>query len=153
MLKRSLIIILIGGTFLFIGALVLVSQKSQDKQQAAAKIFLKTETLTAAILDTPTAKQKGLSGQDKLAPHQAVLMIFPEPGEYGIWMPNMKFPIDVIWLDQNQQIVHLEPNVTPDSYPQTFYPNKPAQLIIEANIKTIENNHLQLGDKIIIKKD
>lgn len=153
MFKRNLILVLIGGAILLVGTLVLVSEKSNSNTPTTTKILLPTETLTATILDTPVAAQKGLSGQTSLPSKQAVLMVFPEPGRYGIWMPEMKFPIDVIWLDQNQTIVYLIPNMSPNSYPQTFYPTKPAKFILEANIKTIENNHLQLGDRINIKTD
>ena len=37
-----------------------------------------------------------------------MLFIFSQPDFYPFWMKDMKFPIDIIWLDENLQIINIE---------------------------------------------
>jgi uncharacterized membrane protein (UPF0127 family) len=60
-----------------------------------------------------------------------LLFVFDEPGLHGIWMKDMRFPIDILWLDDAFQVVDVRKNVAPDSYPTVFKPTKPARYVLE----------------------
>ena len=36
-----------------------------------------------------------------------------EPKRRSMWMPNMKFPLDIVWLDGNLKIVSIRLNIQP----------------------------------------
>jgi uncharacterized protein len=42
-----------------------------------------------------------------------MLFIFESPQKYSFWMKDMKFPIDIIWIDSAGKIVHIEKNLPP----------------------------------------
>src|SRR3954468_5145585 len=42
---------------------------------------------------------KGLSGRPCIEPGWGMLFDFGRDGQYAIWMKDMKFPIDVAWID------------------------------------------------------
>ena len=44
-----------------------------------------------------------------------MLFIFPHKGFHGIWMRNMRFPIDALWLDAGGTVVDLRENIRPCS--------------------------------------
>ena len=92
--------------------------------------------------------QKGLSGRINLAPQHGLLFAFPEPGDYGIWMKDMNFAIDIIWLDENQGVIGLAENIQPESYPEIFYADSYSLFIIEINAGEIVETGLKLGDWI-----
>ncbi len=46
-----------------------------------------------------------------MAPDQGMLFTFPEPGYWTFWMKNTKMPLDILWLDRNGNVVHVEPYV------------------------------------------
>jgi len=94
------------------------------------------------VSDTDELREKGLSGFSGLKDNQAMLFIFPEPGLYGFWMKNMLFPIDIMWLDSDFNVVYLEKNVSPDTYPKSFFPVEPAKYVVEFTAGTIEKLRL-----------
>jgi uncharacterized protein len=42
-----------------------------------------------------------------------MLFLFDQPSKQGFWMNEMKFPIDIIWLDSNSRVIHTERNLEP----------------------------------------
>jgi uncharacterized protein len=66
-----------------------------------------------AIASTDEQRIKGLSGLGKLNENEGMIFIFDEPSKQGFWMNEMNFPIDIIWLDSNGKVVHVEKNLEP----------------------------------------
>ena len=59
---------------------------------------------------------KGLSIKNTLNESEGMLFPFDTPGEYSFWMKDMKFPIDIIWIDSNYKIVYIEKNLQPCAF-------------------------------------
>ena len=83
------------------------------------------------IVRTPEDRVRGLSGRPDLKPNTGMLFVFDKPGMYGIWMKDMLFPIDILWVNQFGSIVHIERQASPDSYPRRFQAAKPALYVLE----------------------
>ena len=77
-----------------------------------------------------------------------MLFKYDEPGIYGIWMKDMKFAIDVIWLDGGYRVIKIAENVRPDSFPKVFEPNQPALYVLEVNAGFAARNGIKAGDKV-----
>ena len=92
-----------------------------------------TTTVKVELARTPPEQEKGLSGRTSLPDDHGLLFIFDHADKYGFWMPDMKFPIDMIWIDSNWQIVSIAPSVTPESYPHVFTPKAPASYVLEVS--------------------
>lgn len=90
-------------------------------------------SLTAEIAASSEEKQQGLSGRDCLAANQAMLFPYGMPGEQCFWMKDMRFAIDMIWLDEQKKVVTIKSEVAPDTYPTSFCPDKPAQFVVEVS--------------------
>ncbi len=86
-----------------------------------------------SLADTQEERQTGLSGQTFLPPNYGKLFVFEEPGNYGFWMKDMNFPIDIIWLDENMRILGIEHSVSPSTYPNVFYPPQNVSFVLEVN--------------------
>jgi len=114
----------------------------------AAAVRLGTSTITAAIADTPAARRRGLSGRSSLPEGHGMLFVHSEAGRHGIWMPDMHFPLDIIWLDDRKRVVHIERAVSPDTYPTTFKPDEPARYVLEVNAGVIDKTGLTEGDAV-----
>jgi uncharacterized membrane protein (UPF0127 family) len=71
--------------------------------------------LIADIAATDEQMVKGLSVKDSLAENEAMLFVFDNAAEHTFWMKNMKFPIDIIWMDADKTVVHIEHNLQPCS--------------------------------------
>ncbi|MDE1769432.1 MAG: DUF192 domain-containing protein [Thaumarchaeota archaeon] len=76
-------------------------------------ISIDNVTLNAMIADTEEARVQGLQDQQQLSYNQGMLFVVPAPQVIPIWMPNMKFLLDIIWFDSDGNILHVEKNVPP----------------------------------------
>jgi uncharacterized membrane protein (UPF0127 family) len=83
------------------------------------------------VADTGPARTLGLSNRTFLAEGTGLLFIFEKDGYYPFWMKDMNFPIDIIWIDTQKQIVHIAQNVSPDTYPSTFASKELARYVLE----------------------
>ncbi len=57
-------------------------------------------TYNVMLAKTDAERIKGLSGRDKLGTNEGMLFVFKDPGIYPFWMKNMKFPIDIIYINK-----------------------------------------------------
>ena len=69
--------------------------------------------LEVQIADTDPRRARGLMFQDQLPLDQGMLLVFEELNKHSIWMLNMQFSLDVIWIDDNGMVVYIEKNVPP----------------------------------------
>jgi hypothetical protein len=65
------------------------------------------------VVSTHESLAQGLSGRTFLPPRQGMLFIFPKEEVHSMWMPNMYFSLDIVWLDNEKKIVKIEENVSP----------------------------------------
>jgi uncharacterized membrane protein (UPF0127 family) len=63
-------------------------------------------------------------------------------------MKDMKYPIDIVWISAQKNIVHIEANVKPDDFPKTYMPPKNAQYVLELPQGDAEKRGLRLGSLI-----
>ncbi|OYX42108.1 hypothetical protein B7Y94_04015 [Candidatus Saccharibacteria bacterium 32-49-12] len=90
--------------------------------------------LQADVAKTPQELQKGLGGRTSLGRDEAMLFVFESDGPQSIWMKDMKFPLDIIWLDRAKRVVHIERHVQPDAVPHDTYESTvPARYVLEMN--------------------
>lgn len=81
---------------------------------------------------TSSQQQTGLGGRACIGPNHGMLFTFDKPGRYSFWMKDMKFPIDIAWINTDHKVVGLEKNVAPSTYPNRFVnKDKPAQYVVE----------------------
>ena len=109
------------------------------------------KTFRLDVAATVADRERGLSGRSGLADDQAMLFVFDAPGIHCIWMKDMKFPIDIVWLNEARNVVKLAARVTPDTYPQNFCPDSPAAFVIELPEGTAEQQQLQVGQSVQIQ--
>ncbi len=69
--------------------------------------------LEVQIADTDLSRASGLMFQDQLPLDQGMLLVFDSPNKHSIWMLNMQFSLDIIWIDGDGKVVHIEKNVPP----------------------------------------
>ena len=64
-----------------------------------------------------------------------MLFVFDEDGDWGIWMKDMQFPIDILYISQNGSVVSIDANISPNTYdtnpPEVFYPPLAVRYVLE----------------------
>lgn len=108
-------------------------------------VSVASSTFMVDLAISPEDRVRGLSGRASLPPRTGLLFVFDKPDLYGIWMKDMKFPIDILWIDEELTVVHLEKNVSPQTYPKTFISTKPARFVLELPAGTVNNSNILVG--------
>ena len=115
------------------------------------KIFLPDDvSLTAELAITDEERQLGLMFREKMNWDQAMLFLFEEEDRHSFWMKNMVIPLDILWLDRNKKIIHMETHVPPcKKYPCPSYVSPlPSLYVLELKAGSVERYKLKLSDKI-----
>lgn len=103
----------------------------------------------ATLAATPEKRTQGLSGTKELDELQVMLFVFDTNDRHGIWMKDMNYPIDIFWVSEDFEIVHIEKRVPPESYPRTYRPSQPAKYVIESNANVAEGFNIKVGDLVV----
>lgn len=98
------------------------------------------------IADSEAERVQGLSGVEKLGPTEGLLMKFDGDGIWGIWMKDMKIPLDIIWLDKDKKVIYVVKNAGPElSTTTTFEPKSPARYVIELPAGSVQQAAIKMG--------
>ncbi|MCR4279228.1 MAG: DUF192 domain-containing protein [Candidatus Zambryskibacteria bacterium] len=100
------------------------------------------------VADTPNEISLGLSGRESLEPGNGLLFIMPTSAKHGFWMKDMNFPIDIIWIDDVWVVAGVERSAQPESYPETFTPNRPVKYVLEVPAGTADEFGIDTGGKV-----
>ena len=106
----------------------------------------------AELANTPQKRAEGLMYRTHLAPDRGMLFTFSQAEAWVFWMKNTKISLDLIWINEKKQIIHIEQNVpictrTDDSCPQ-YRPNEGALYVLELAGGRAESLKLQRGSKL-----
>jgi uncharacterized membrane protein (UPF0127 family) len=143
--RRSTTIILITGLVLILVSLVVSFAVTTFKPTTQVHIGSGAYSLQLATTDADLIK--GLSGVEKLHMNGGLLMRFDTLGMHGIWMKDMNFPIDIIWLNAKKEVVYIVMNAPPEEPARTIYtPKDPAQYVLELPAGSIKKAGIKTGD-------
>ncbi len=113
-------------------------------------VYVGSTAVSVTVADSESERLKGLSGVKELGEFEGKLFIFDDEQKYGIWMKDMNFPIDIMWFNNEMQMVYMVENVSPDTYPQVFAPPKEARFVLETNAHFIRSLNIQENDILLL---
>ncbi len=134
-------------------AVILVAAGSfdwPDRTYKHAKLSFGGFTFDVRVSDTEKLRERGLSGLSGLPKNQAMLFVFPKPGIYGFWMKDMLFAIDILWLDRDFKIISFEKNISPETFPKVFYPERPSQYVVELATGALPESTFKSGGQFLV---
>lgn len=104
----------------------------------------------ASVADSLSERIKGLSGTPFLPENVVKLFAFGTPGTHSIWMKDMNYSLDILWVSEDGVIVHIEENIAPETYPDSFASPVPAWYVVEAVAGFVETNDIEVGDEVVV---
>lgn len=169
-MKKDLAII--GGLFLVVIILLVfgkgfssasyvgfgtTTQTSSQKNKNQTNISIGSLSIKAQVASRTNDRKKGLSNRDSLPINEGLLFVFENSGKWTIWMKNMKFPIDIIWIDETpageKKIVDIATDAIPqpekkDEELKRYQPQSQAKYVLEINAGLANLNNLKVGDTV-----
>jgi uncharacterized membrane protein (UPF0127 family) len=147
------------GVAIFVTLLLWLLSAGDIEFSYAASIDNKTSSIvkiddmniTALVALTPEEQSTGLAIKESMKENEGMLFVFDTPKKYSFWMKDMKFPIDIIWVDSNKKIVHIEDNLQPCLFllPCPSYTPTADSLYVLEVVSNFTNKHdIRIGDKV-----
>lgn len=122
------------------------SQQAKVQEYDTAKVQVAGQTLSVELARTSAQQELGLSGRSGLADGTGMLFVFEKPAQYGFWMKDMNFPLDIIWLSDAGKAIFIKKNLSAATYPTVYTPPSPAKYVLEVPAGFSEKNKLKLGE-------
>lgn len=69
---------------------------------------------------TDQAREKGLSDRNNLGKNKVMVFVFDRPAQQCFWMKDMRFPLDMVFVDSSKIIKRIDSNVAPNTYPSSY---------------------------------
>ena len=119
---------------------------SELTDSAEYSLVIGGEKVRVTIADSDATRAQGLSGKEGLAEDEGMLFVFPQDGVHGFWMKDMLFSIDILWMSSGKEIVHVEENVSPDTFPTSFGPKIATRYVLELPAGFVKAHNVAVGD-------
>ncbi len=135
--------------------LLLVSAPARAEEGLIPVTIPSGIVIHAELADTPRKRAEGLMYREHLAKDRGMLFTFAQAQPWTFWMKNTRIPLDIIWMNDKKQIIHIARSVpvctrTDDSCPQ-YQPNDPAMYVLELGSGEADRLKLEKGSKLQFK--
>ncbi len=143
MINRTTILVIIGVVVLGLLAFFVFHTNNPtpttNSMLTIKQVAIGDTQVEVEVAQTEAELEQGLSGRSGLAEGTGMLFVFQQRGDWGIWMKDMQFPIDIVFMtktaDGEASVVSVVKNVSPDTYkenpPEIFYPPLAVDLVME----------------------
>lgn len=122
----------------------------------AASATIGTKTYSLLLAKTEAEKELGLSKRESLSANMGMLFAFETKGIHKFWMNEMRFPIDIIFINDNKIVDFVENAAAPAAGQSAatlpvYAPSEPINYVLEVNANEISKNKFKRGDSVTFK--
>ena len=106
------------------------------------------------LAETSQQVTRGLSGRDSLAQGTGMLFVHKDEKRYTFWMKDIRFPLDMIWIDARCRVADISAQVPPPEPGQSdpsislISPNVPVLHVLEINAGAAAGEGISIGDAV-----
>ena len=170
-MKKFFPILLIPITLALITTILMAQTKTPQTNKS--QVCFNNYCFNVELAITLEEQKHGLMGREYLPINEGMLFIYGQKTVHTFWMKNMLIPLDIIWINENEEVIHIKKNVQPcPKAPETpqetsqktsqetsqkapcpsFTPdNLPSKFTHELNAGTVDKIGLKVGDKLTLK--
>lgn len=138
--------VLVGAVV--ISLIIIVALQLTNRHADATTLQVNGRSFSLAVASTEQSRELGLGDRTSLPSDDGMLFVFDQVQPECFWMKDMHFSLDMIWLGANKQVVHVEHNVSPSTYPNSFCPEEPVKYVIELNAGMADNAGIHDGESL-----
>lgn len=114
------------------------------------KVVIDGIDIPVELATTDDERRMGLSGRSSLDADKGLLFVFETPGIYQFWMPDMNFPIDILWIEDGKVVDVDEQvsNIFDQKKPSYYSPSAPVRYVLEVNAGFVREHDISIGDPV-----
>lgn len=151
-INRSIAIFLVV-VLLIAGAIVFFSVQNGGLFGSGPQAKIDNTTVNLKVADSQKERSIGLSETSSLGDNEGMIFLFEQKGYPSFWMKGMEFPIDIIFLNE-EQVVTVHRDVKPpkdneeDKTLPIYQPTRPANRVLEVPAGFAKEHNIDVGDTI-----
>ncbi len=122
-----------------------------DPRRAEVR-FPRGRLFVVEIADTPVRRQQVYMFRRELGEKEGMIFVFPEQDFHPFWMKDTLVPLDMIWMDDDFMVIHIEPSVPPCKADPcaTYGPPRKSRYVLEVRGGSVAREGLEGGDRLRI---
>lgn len=107
-------------------------------------------SVTVELARSGREKMRGLSGRTDLKAGCGMLFVYERPQPIGIWMKDMRFPLDILWI-RDGRVVHVEEHAPPlvPTGPERVY-TATGDLVLEVPAGFARSHKVRVGESVTL---
>jgi len=153
LLLFALFLVIVGALSLILnyqkgGKAIFTFEKTPEKTPT---VTINDHSFRVTVAVSQQEQEIGLSKTKSLQQDQGMIFLFQKPGHYSFWMKDMKFPIDIIYINQDT-IVTIKENALPPKNntenPTIYNPTEPSDKVLEIQAGLSQKYNFKNGDKV-----
>lgn len=127
--------------------------ETKEESRIVIKNGEKNIEIKVEIADSDEERRVGLTNRTGLGQEEGLLFVFDSKNiKPTFWMKDMKFPIDIIWINDDK-IAQITENVptapdTPDNKIPRYRPKEEVDHVLEIAAGGVKRNGIAVGDSI-----
>ena len=108
-------------------------------------------SLVAVVADTPERTMYGYMFRREVKEDEGLVFVYPEAGVHPFWMKNTLVPLDIIWMDEAFEVLHVETAAPCKADPCPSYGTpRISRYTLELKAGSAARERLRVGDRIAI---
>ncbi|MFA6253541.1 MAG: DUF192 domain-containing protein [Patescibacteria group bacterium] len=132
------------------------NQNINTEADNASQIIINNKTFFVEVATDPATQRQGLSARQSLNTENGMLFAYAEKKDLHFWMLDMKFNIDLLWINDDK-VVGIEKNMpvplagAEDKDLLIYSSPEPVNRVLEINSGLADQYGLKVGDSLEYK--
>lgn len=145
--KKTLFIL---AFLILVVLMVIFVGKNSDFNNKIEKVCF-SKCFNVEIADNDIERERGLMNRASLDKDSGMLFVFESGGKYPFWMKDTLIGLDIIWLDENLEVVEISSAIPCSGECELYGGNKDSKYVLEINSGLAESNDIKIGSKAIFE--
>lgn len=117
-------------------------------QKQYVRMHVGGQTYRLKIASTAQSRAQGLGNRSGMGVHEGMIFTYDIPTKTCFWMKDMLFSLDILWLDDSHEVVYMQQNASPATYPHAFCTPVKARYVIELNAGQAQRSGVGINDHL-----
>ena len=105
------------------------------------KIEIGDKEYEVSLATTEEEREQGLQGKEELKDNEGMLFVFDEPQQVSFWMKDTEIPLDIIFIDEEYEVISVHQG---ESFDETPITEDNVLLVLEVN----QGSGIEPGDEL-----
>lgn len=148
MTKITQIFLIVLLIFILVFSLILFFSKISKSK----KVCINNNCFYAEVAENFLQQYRGLMFRKELKDDKGMFFVFDKELIYPFWMKNTKIPLDIIWINENKEIVYISEftQICKTFFCPKINPQLKAKYVLEINAGLCQKFNIKVGDTIDI---